>query len=142
MPDALNYVALARKANRIELGEEPCGCAARAQRAVLVIVADDASDHTWRRAKAFVSGTSQQCVKIPYTKDRLGQVTGRTSLAMAAFTDVSLALAFLLALDAPDGAVLEKLREKEQKLRKHRQEEKAHAHKKVLGGYRKKTGRK
>ena len=133
MPDALSYVALARKANRIELGEQPCGCAAKARRAELLIVADDASDHTYRRAKSFVSGTDQQCVKIPYTKDRLGQVTGRTSLAMAAFTDVSLALAFLLSLDAPDEAVLEKLREKEQR-------EKARAHGKAPG--RKKTGRK
>ena len=31
MDKALNYMALARKAGRIELGEEPVGAAARAQ---------------------------------------------------------------------------------------------------------------
>ena len=70
MDKALNYMALARKAGRIELGEEPVGAAARAQHARLVVVASDASDHTWRRAKSFVAGTGQQCLKVPFDKDR------------------------------------------------------------------------
>ena len=100
MHKALNYMALARKAGRIELGEEPVGSAARAQKARLVVVANDASDHTWRRAKSFVAGTQQQCIKVPFTKDELGEAIGRTSLAIAAFTDPALALAFVKALDA------------------------------------------
>ena len=95
MDKALNYLALARKAGRIELGEEPVGGAARAQKARLVVVASDASDHTWRRAKSFVAGTNQQCVKVPFTKDELGMAVGRTSLAIAALTDPAMALAFL-----------------------------------------------
>ena len=63
MDKALNYVALARKAGRVELGEEPVGAAARAHHARLVIVASDASDHTWRRAKSFVAGTDQLCIR-------------------------------------------------------------------------------
>ena len=59
MDKALNYLALARKAGRIELGEEPVGACARAQKARLVVVASDATDHTWRRAKSFVAGTQQ-----------------------------------------------------------------------------------
>ena len=39
MDRALNYMALARKAGRIELGEEPVGGAARAGKACLVAVA-------------------------------------------------------------------------------------------------------
>jgi ribosomal protein L7Ae-like RNA K-turn-binding protein len=69
MDKALNYMALARKAGRIELGEEPVGGAARAQKARLVIVASDASDHTWRRALSFVAGTSQIALRGPFTKD-------------------------------------------------------------------------
>ena len=72
MDKALNYMALARKGGRIELGEEPVGAAARAQHARLVVVASDASDHTWRRALSFVAGTTQQCIRVPYTKDELG----------------------------------------------------------------------
>ena len=101
MDKARNYLSLARKAGRVELGEEPVGAAARAQHARLVVVASDAGDHTWRRAKSFVSGTDQPCVRVPFTKDELGQAVGRTSLALAAITDPALALAFLKARDDP-----------------------------------------
>ena len=62
MDKALNYLSLARKAGFTELGEEPAGAAARAQHARLIIVANDAGDHTWRRAKSFVAGTAQLCL--------------------------------------------------------------------------------
>ncbi len=59
MDKALNYLALARKAGLIELGEEPAGAAARAQKARLIVVAQDAGDHTWRRANSFMAGRPQ-----------------------------------------------------------------------------------
>ena len=89
----LNYLALARKGGRAELGEEPVGAVARALKAHLIVVAGDASDHTWRRAKSFVAGTSQQCIRLKCSKEELGFVVGRTSLAIAAITDAPLALA-------------------------------------------------
>ena len=46
MHKALNYMSLARRGGRIELGEEPCGAAARAGHAKLIVVAADASPHT------------------------------------------------------------------------------------------------
>ena len=106
MDKALSYMALARKAGRIELGEEPAGAAARSLRASLIVVAGDASDHTWRRAKSFVSGTDQQCIRVEFTKDQLGQAIGRTALALAAFTDPALALAFVKALPQENAEVL------------------------------------
>ena len=63
MDKVLNYLALAKKARLVELGEEPVGAAARGNHARLVLVASDASDHTWRRAKSFVAGTDQQCIQ-------------------------------------------------------------------------------
>ena len=72
MDKAMNYVALAKKGRLIELGEEPVGAVTRALKARLVIVASDSGDHTWRRAKSFVAGTNQQCIRIPQTKDELG----------------------------------------------------------------------
>lgn len=113
MDKARNYLSLARKAGRIELGEEPVGAAARAQKARLLVVAQDASDHTWRRAKSFAAGTDQQCVRVPYTKAQLGEAIGRQELAMGAITDPALALAFLKALENP-----EKYREALQSLEK------------------------
>ncbi|MBO5837602.1 MAG: hypothetical protein J6Q92_06905 [Oscillospiraceae bacterium] len=130
---ALNYLALARKAGRIELGEEPVGSAARAQHARLVVVAKDASDHTWRRAKSFVSGTGQLCVKTPFSKEEMGLAVGRTSLAIACFTDPAMALAFMKALENPDNAVVEELEKRTKRVRQRQAEEKAHQRNKKLG---------
>ena len=128
MDKCLNYLALARKAGKAELGEEPVGAAARALKACLILVASDASDHTWRRAKSFAAGTNQQCIKVPFTKDQLGFIIGRTSLAMAAFTDPALALAFVDALGQPEKyqEVREALDQRVQRLRQRQKEEKAH----------------
>ena len=128
MDKALNYLALARKGGMAELGEEPVGAITRAGKGYLVLVASDASDHTWRRAKSFVAGTEQQCIRVKYTKDELGFVIGRTSLAIAAITDVQLALAMANALGEPEKykAAIEVLTQKAQKAKKRQAEAKAH----------------
>ena len=128
MDKALNYLALARKAGRIELGEEPVGAAARAQKARLVVVAEDATDHTWRRAQSFVSGSEQICLRVPYSKDLLGQAVGRTALALAAFTDPAMALAFVKALGQPEkyATALESLAKRTKRIQQRQKEAKAH----------------
>ena len=128
MDRALNMLGLARKGGMAELGEEPTGAAARALHAHLILVASDASDHTWRRAKSFAAGTNQQCIRVPYTKDELGFIIGRTSLAMAAITDPAMALSFVKALPEPqkyaDAAA--SLEERVKRVRQRQKEEKAH----------------
>lgn len=128
MDKALSYLALARKAGRVELGEEPVGGAARAQKARLVIVANDATDHTLRRAKSFVAGTEQLCLQVPFSKDALGQAVGRSALALAAFTDPALALSFVQALGQPERykTELESLDRRAQRIRQRQKEAKAH----------------
>ena len=128
MDKALNYLSLARKGGRVELGEEPVGAAARALKARLVVVASDAGDHTWRRAKSFVAGTDQICIRLPYTKDEVGQATGRTSLAIAAFTDPALALAFLQVLPGSErhAAELESLQIRTKRVQQRQKEARAH----------------
>ena len=124
----LNYLALARKGGRAELGEEPVGAVARTLKAHLIIVAADASDHTWRRAKSFAAGTDQQCIRLDCTKEEMGFVVGRQSLAIAAITDVALALALVNALGQPEKykAVLEVLSAKTEKAKQRQAEAKAH----------------
>ena len=128
MDKALNYLALARKGGMAELGEEPVGAITRTGKGYLVLVASDASDHTWRRAKSFVAGTEQQCIRLSFTKDELGLAVGRTSLAIAAITDPALALALVKALCDPEKhkTVLEVLSAKSEKAKKRRAEAKAH----------------
>ena len=128
MDKALNYLALARKGGMAELGEEPVGAIARTGKAYVILVASDASDHTWRRAKSFAAGTEQQCVRVKFTKDEMGFAIGRTSLAIAAVTDVQLALALVNALGEPEKnkAVIEVLAQKAEKAKKRQAEAKAH----------------
>ena len=128
MDRALNYLSLARKAGLLELGEEPVGAAARAQKARLVLVAKDASDHTWRRSLSFVAGTEQLALRVPFSKDEMGFAIGRTQLAIAAFTDPAMALAFVKALGDPEKykKELESLEKRTQRIRQRQKETKAH----------------
>ena len=128
MDKALNFLALAKKGRMAELGEEPVGAITRTGKGYLVIVAGDASDHTWRRAKSFVAGTNQQCIRVKFTKEEMGFVVGRTSLAIAAITDCPMALALVKALGEPEKYkdCLAALEEKSQKLKKRQSEAKAH----------------
>ena len=128
MDKALNYLALARKAGLAELGEEPVNAITRAGKGCLVIVASDASGHTWRRANSFVAGTNQACLQVPYTKDELGFIIGRKELAIAALTDPALAASFVKALPQTEKtvAVLESLEEKIQRAKQRQKEAKAH----------------
>ncbi len=126
MDKALQYLALARKAGLAELGEEPVGGASRAGKAYAILVASDASDHTWRRSLSFAAGTQQQCIRMPYDKDEMGAAVGRESLAVAAVTDVSMALALVSALPEPPAAAVELLSQRAQKAQKRKAEAKQH----------------
>ena len=125
---ALNYLSLARKGGLAELGEEPVGDLSRTGKAYVIAVASDASDHTWRRAKAYADGTEQQCIRLPFTKEEMGEAVGRESLAIAAISDAPLALALVQSLPEPEKyqAAIQVLTAKTQKLKKRRQEAKAH----------------
>ena len=94
----------------------------------MILVASDASEHTWRRAKSFAAGTEQQCVRLPWTKDEVGAAIGRDALAIGAITDVSMALALVQALPQNESnqPALEVLTRKAEKAKKRQQEAKAH----------------
>ena len=128
MDKVLNLLSLARKAGFAELGEEPVGAAARALHAHLIIVASDASDHTWRRAKSFAAGTDQQTLRLNCTKDQLGLATGRQELAIAAITDAGFALTMVESLGQPEKhkAITDILAQK--KARKQQREKEARSH--------------
>lgn len=125
---ALQMISIARKGRKIEMGEEPVNAATRAAKARLVIVANDASDHAIRRVKSFVAGTKQPYLTVPFDKDTLGGAMGTSSCAMAAFTDVRLALAFVKALgeDEKNAALLAELERRSERVAQRLKEEKAH----------------
>ena len=128
-PDrALGLLSLAKKGGNIQLGEENVGAACRAGHARLILVASDAAENAFHRAKTFSLAGKTTFIRTPYTKEELGGAFGRAVCAMAAITDVSLAQAFVKALNQPEKyeTLLSDLETRVQRVRKRRQEEKAH----------------
>ena len=95
-------IGLAKKAGRVEIGEEPVGSAARSKHARVILVASDAAAGSVRRAYAFAQTGACLCLTIPADKDALGRALGRSSCAMAAVTDVGFADAIVKKLAAMD----------------------------------------
>ena len=98
----LSMLGLALKAGRVEVGEEPVGAAARAKKARVIFVAQDAAPSSVRRAQSFARTGSTLCVTLPAGKDTLGSSLGRTSVAMCAVTDIGLAESLVKKLAALD----------------------------------------
>ncbi len=125
---ALNYLGLARRGGNIAIGEEPVGIACRSSRARLLVLAKDATDNTFRRARSFTQSGKPPVIRVPFTKEDMGNAMGVNACAMAAFTDVALALAFVQALNEPEhySALLAELEKQVERVKKRRAEEKAH----------------
>lgn len=100
MNSTLHLLGIARKAGKLELGEEPTGAAARAKQAKLIVVARDAAENTFRRVRHFADAGNVIWVSVPFTKAELGMAVGRTSCAMLAVMDVGLASALVQKLAA------------------------------------------
>ena len=103
MDKILSLSGLAKRAGRVEVGEEPVGAAARARDARLILLASDAADNSARRAAHFAEAGACLLTRIGADKDALGRAVGRTSCAMLAVTDIGFAEAIaakLAALDA------------------------------------------
>ena len=130
MDKLLNLIGLAKKAGKLEVGEEPVGAAARARHARLILIASDAADNTRRRAKHFGDAGECICLEIPAAKGELGKALGRTSCAMAALTDIGFAEAVAKKLAEADeahyGEAARRLAIKAQRAAERRQELKQH----------------
>lgn len=100
MDNILSMLGLAHKAGKVEIGEEPVGSAARAKKARVIFLAEDAASSTRRRAKSFAETGSCILLPIPAEKDDMGQVLGRTSCAMCAVTEIGFASAIVKKLAA------------------------------------------
>lgn len=128
----LHLLGLAKKAGRLEAGEEPVGAACRARQAKLLLLAADAAPNSRRRAVHFAEAGDAPWLEAPFDKAELGFILGRSSCAMLALTDAGFSAAVVekLALRDPDkyGPAAQRLREKAdrafQRQRERRQHEK------------------
>ena len=138
MDNILHMVGLAKKAGKLEVGEEPVGAACRARDCRLVLVARDAADNTFRRVRHFADAGQCLWISIPYTKDEMGSAVGRTSCAMLAVTDIGFAEAIAKKLAAVDPEkyqiTAEKLHIKAERAAQRRKEQQAHEKNVKRGG--------
>ena len=102
MDKLLSLLGLAKKAGRLELGEEPVGSAARVHGVRLLLLSSDAADNTARRARRFAQEGSCLLARLPADKASLGRATGRSSCAMLAVTDTGFAAAIAKKLSELD----------------------------------------
>ena len=126
----LSMLGLAKKAGRVEIGEEPVGAAARAKKARVILVAQDAGPSSQRRAFSFAEAGACLCLTVPADKDALGRALGRTSVAMCAVTEIGFAGAVVKKLAAMDperyGAAAAQLDGKAQRAMERRAEQLRH----------------
>lgn len=99
----LQLLGLAKKAGRLEIGEEPVGAVCRSRQARLVLLAADAAPNTRRRAAHFGQAGNVLWLEAPFSKSELGFILGRSSCAMLALTDAGFAAAAAEKLAARDG---------------------------------------
>ena len=96
---ALGLLGISLKGGNVEIGEEPVGSAATSGKARLIILAGDGANHTLRKARSFAPRHGTPLIQVDFTKDELGGVFGRNSVAMLAITDIFLAERFLTLLE-------------------------------------------
>ena len=100
----LSLIGLCLRGRNLEVGEEPVEAVARARDARVILLAADAADNTARRVKHFAEAGQCLWLRVPFTKRELGQATGRGSAAVAAVTDIGLAVAVVRRLAELDPA--------------------------------------
>lgn len=79
----LSLIGLCLRGRNLEVGEEPVEAVARARDARVLLLASDAADNTARRVQHFAEAGQCVWLRIPFTKQELGQATGRGSAAVS-----------------------------------------------------------
>ena len=97
----LGLIGLARKAGKVEVGEEAVSIAARNHKARAIFFASDAAENTLRRRESLRNQGNCPSLILPVNKTELGGAVGRNTCALLALTDVGLAAAVLKKL--PEG---------------------------------------
>ena len=126
----LHLLGLAKKAGRLEIGEEPVGALCRARHARLILLASDAAPNTRRRCAHFGEIGNVLWLEVPATKAELGFCLGRTSCAMLALSDAGFAASIVEKLSARDpehyGPAAQQLRTKADRMLQRQREKRQH----------------
>lgn len=138
MDSVLRLLGMAKKAGRLEIGEEPVGSVARAHQARVILLASDIADNSLRRANHFAELGNTYALTTPFTKEELGGAVGRSSCAMLAVCDAGFAAAMVKLLNQRDpeqyGEAYAHLDKKAMKIQQRQAEQRRHEKKLKQGG--------
>lgn len=81
-----SFIGLARKAGAVALGESMAHQAVKKDAAHLVLITHDASENTRKKIETALYGTNIPALTFG-TKERLGQMLGKTFLSVVAITE-------------------------------------------------------
>lgn len=132
----LHLLGLAKKAGKLEIGEEPVGAVCRSRHARVVLLASDAAPNTCRRAAHFGEAGNVLWLQLPHTKEELGFLLGRKSCAMVAVTDFGIAAAIgekLALLNERYAPAAQQLREKADRAQQRQKEKRQHEKNLAMG---------
>jgi ribosomal protein L7Ae-like RNA K-turn-binding protein len=99
MGHELSFLSLARKANRLESGEDPVSAAMENGKAKLLVHAKDASPRTVKWAVRMAGERGIPVAPLNYSKEELGSAIGRPPTAIAVMTDTGMAKSFVAKRD-------------------------------------------
>ena len=100
MDNAAGVLGLAKRAGKIEIGEESVSAVVRLCKARLILSASDASENSKEHARNLAGEVGAVCAELPYDKAFLGALLGRGSPGIMAMTDLGFALSFIEKLNA------------------------------------------
>ena len=132
----LRFLGLAKRAGKVEAGDEGVTIAARAGKAKLILTAADAGRSTCVRADNSAQYAKCPVASLPYTKDELGAALGRDTVGVAAVTDIGFAHALIEKLHAEKGGfdeLLAALAVQNDRAEARRKEQRRHEQKKRRG---------
>ena len=100
MDKVLNFLGMCKRAGSLVTGEDGALGAVRSGEAKLVMLAADAAENTSKKADFYSETCGAVLVRLPYSKDELGDMLGRRVCAVIAVTDKNFARSFLEKLSA------------------------------------------
>lgn len=118
MSEALGFLGLTKRAGKLCAGEDAVLAALAEGKVRLLLLASDAGEKTVRRTE-FKSGGKLPILYLDSDKTALGEALGWGKCALAAVTDIDMALAFarkMAEADPRHAAAAQALAEKQQKI--------------------------
>lgn len=98
--DYLGLLGIARKAGKVELGEEAITSFAERRKIRLLLTASDSAERTKNTARRLAELSKAPCIEVEQTREELGNALGTRPCAAVGVSDMGIAAALVKKLSA------------------------------------------